>query len=285
MGRRPRRSLSAPHFHVVNRSVRRIPIFIRRTDYRAFLAVLQEGFDKFAVVPLAYCVMPNHWHLVLEPAGTAVLIRFMHWVTVTHAVRWHRHHRTVGGGPVYQGRYHAIPIETAEGLMRACRYVERNALSSGMARRAEDWPWCSLAERLRGGADLPLKPAPFFTSSAWVEYVNQPALPSEQIPDPTLDDWRDLKYTKAPAEPRRSGTNNPKSVEKRSDPLIDLPQPPSRLAGGVQGGERLAGAGRRANQNQTDAHVERAKHLVVGNATRALKPREHRRHRPARTVE
>jgi REP element-mobilizing transposase RayT len=57
---------------------------------------------------LAYCAMPNHWHLVMGPIDPKPLSKLMHWVTVTHAVRWHRHHHTTGLGPVYQGRYSYI---------------------------------------------------------------------------------------------------------------------------------------------------------------------------------
>jgi putative transposase len=64
--------------------------------------------------------------------------------------------------------------------MRTCRYVERNALRAGLVRRAQDWPWCSLADRLRPEPRLPLVSTPFLVSDAWIEYVNAPIMLSEQ---------------------------------------------------------------------------------------------------------
>jgi putative transposase len=290
MARKPRHRLNAPYVHVVNRSVRRIPIFARRTDYRAFLAVLQKGLDRHPVQLLSYCVLSNHWHLVLEPAGTGALIDFMHWVTTTHAVRWHRNHRTVGQGPVYQGRYHATPLDAPDMLVRACRYVERNALAAKLVRRAEHWPWGSLAARLRGDGELPLKPAPFLTSGAWVEHVNTELEVERIAAETTPADWRDFHYLHGPsaaeAGPRRRlGTEGSHPVENRYVPLDDAAEAPGGLAGGSQQPDRLPGVVRPADHDQADTHVERAKHLVVGDPARALQPPKHRRHRPALAIE
>src|SRR3972149_10895927 len=120
MPRVPRRMLAAPYFHVTNRSVRKKPIFRSRTDYRAFLLILREGLERYAVRLVAYCVLSNHWHMVVEPAGTKDLTAFMRWVTATHAIRWHKHHKSVGTGPVYQGRFWSEPVESAGGPTHDC---------------------------------------------------------------------------------------------------------------------------------------------------------------------
>ena len=291
MARQPRRLLTAPYVHVINRSVRRVPIFARRTDYRAFIAVLQQGVARYPVQLLAYCVMSNHWHLVLEPAGTKALIDFMHWVTATHAIRWHRHHKTVGQGPVYQGRYRTIPIDTPDGLMRACRYVERNALAAALVKRAEDWPWCSLSERIRGLGDLPLKPAPFLTSAAWIDYVNTATDLEKLLGSITLDDWRDLAYLQRPVHPRqqvprRPGTKPPKAVENGYVPLDDVAKTPDvAVAAAAKEGDHFVDVAARTDENKAHAHVEGAKHLGVGDAACALQPAEHRRDRPALAID
>ena len=289
MARIPRRLLNAPHFHVINRSVRRLPIFIRRTDYHAFLAVLQDGLQRYPVQLLSYCLLNNHWHLVLEPAGTQALIDFMHWVTTTHAVRWHRSHRTVGRGPVYQGRYHAMPISAPDELMRACRYVERNALAASLVRRAEHWPWCSLAARVRGDEHVPLKPAPFFASAAWLHYVNVETETERIAGATTPDDWRDLHYLRGPSEPgppaadRRPDPDPAETVENRYVPLDDGSQTPA--AGGTDECQHLVGLGPTADHDQPDPHVERPEHLGVGDAAGPLQPAEDGRRRPAGSIE
>ncbi len=289
MGRRLCQTLDAPYFHVITRSDRRMPILIRRTDYRAFVGVLEEGFARYDVRLLAYCVMPSHWHLVLEPAGTRVLAQFMDWVITTHAERWHQHHRTSGDGPVYQRRYYSVPIEAAERLISACRDVERNALAAGLVRRAQDWPWCSLADRLRGAEHLSLKPAPFFTSSAWIEYVNEPGALLAQRPGPTDGDWRDVADIHHPFVPA-SGTDRRRAHGAGRLALLKngsdrhLSELPGGFVGVMQRPKNVGGGGARADNHQPDAHVERAKHLLVADSAGALKPREHRRDVPALSI-
>src|SRR6185503_7630558 len=77
--------------------------------------------------------MPNHWHLVLRPAGDGDLSNFMRWLTVTHTQRWHAHHHTGGTGHLYQGR-----------RLRAGGRSARTHIAAGQARR---WDWIQLFDR------------------------------------------------------------------------------------------------------------------------------------------
>jgi putative transposase len=131
-----------------NRGNGRRRIFHTPGDYDAFLRVLAEALRRYpGVALLAYCLMPNHWHLVLRPAGDADLPAFMRWLMVTHVRRHHEAHRTRGGGHLYQGRYKSFPIQADEHLLTVLRYMEANAVRAGLAKRARDWRWCSLAQR------------------------------------------------------------------------------------------------------------------------------------------
>src|SRR5687767_10869006 len=130
MPRRRRSTLGTTCFHILNRSARKIKLFQKRQDYSAFVDVLADGLKRHPVRLVGYCLMPNHWHLVLGPADPSAVSQLLHWVTTTHAIRWQRHRKTVGLGPVYQGRFKCQSLEAMEQLMRACRYVERNALSA-----------------------------------------------------------------------------------------------------------------------------------------------------------
>jgi putative transposase len=276
----------SPYFHVLNRSVRRTALFQKPLDYRAFLTVLGEGLKRYPVQLLAYSIMPNHWHLVVEPEGTAVLARFMQWVTATHALRWHRHRKTLGEGPVYQGRYHSKVVEFSADLVRVCRYVERNALQARLVRRAQDWPWCSLAERLVENTRVPLKTARFLLSQAWIDHVNADGTPHDRADELTLAlAYEPPRYPVA-SSPVSSGTRSRQSVEISNGPLDpdDAAEDPGPLAGRRQRRQRMARAVLVADQNQPHAHVERAKHLRVGNAAGVLQPRKGRRHRPALAI-
>jgi len=276
MPRRPRASMPASFFHVINRTARRVPIFTRPTDYRAFLKVLDEGLALYPVRLLAYCVMSNHWHLVVGPKGTNELSSFMRWVSATHAVRWHHRHGTIGQGALYKGRFQARPIETAASLVHVCRYVERNALTAGLVRRAENWPWCSLSERFRSDARLPLASAPFLVSAAWVDYVNAPPTPTDLAIYQQCNQamWEDTNPTSVPQKPN--------SVEKSPVPLDDADSP---AAGGTKRRQHRVDVRRRAHEDEPHAHVERAKHLRVVNLPRVLQPAKQRRHSPAVAID
>jgi len=86
-------------------------LFEKDGDYQAFERVLAEALHKFPMRLLAFCLMPNHWHLVLWPHDDGDLSTFVQWLTVTHSVRWHTHYHTAGTGHIYQNRFKSFPIE------------------------------------------------------------------------------------------------------------------------------------------------------------------------------
>jgi putative transposase len=131
-------------FHVLNRAAKRTRLFNEPRDYFAFEDVLEEAVQRIHVALFAYCVMPNHWHLVVAPQTDGALSRFMHWLTTTHARRWQNVHGVAGLGAVYQGRFKAIPIGNDRHFLWVCRYVERNPLRASLVERAEEWRWSSL---------------------------------------------------------------------------------------------------------------------------------------------
>ena len=176
MGRPLRAAPGGYVYHVLNRGNGRAAIFRKADDYQAFERVLTESLERVPGMRLiAYCLMPNHWHLVLWPRGDGELSDFMHWLTLTHTQRWHAHFQNVGGGHLYQGRFKSFPIEADEHLLTVYRYVERNALRAGLVAKAEAWPWCSLARRgQEGSADRPkLSASPVRLPENWRTLVNQ----------------------------------------------------------------------------------------------------------------
>jgi len=179
MPRRPRGPATDSVYHILNRAVRRAVLFETEADYAAFERVLLQTVQRVPLRMLAYSAMSTHWHLVVWPDARGQLSRFMHWLTCTHAQRWHAVHETSGTGPVYQGRYKAIPVETDAHVLRVCRYVERNALRAGLVARAEDWRWSSLWRRCNFCSDDFLHDWPVPCPPNWIEHVNQPQSETE----------------------------------------------------------------------------------------------------------
>ncbi|MBB6443408.1 transposase [Phycisphaera mikurensis] len=169
----------------MNRGNGRLTIFADDADFLAFEAVLERAAARFPQVEiLAYCLMPNHWHLVLRPREDGVLSRFMAWLTLTHTKRWHMHQETSGEGHLYQGRFRSFIVQPGEHFVKVCRYVERNALRAGLVAKAEHWRWGSLwrwhggtldqTRLLSGWPEPPGRRPP-----GWVERVNRPQSPKE----------------------------------------------------------------------------------------------------------
>ena len=134
-------------YHVLNRSAAGMRLFADNGDYAGFEKVLREAHEQVPMRTIAYCLMPNHWHMVLWPVRDRDLSSFMHWLMGTHTKRWHAAHDSTGSGHIYQGRFKSFPIEEDRHYLTVCRYVERNALRAGLVNRAEDWRWGSLWHR------------------------------------------------------------------------------------------------------------------------------------------
>lgn len=173
MGRPLRAAAGGVVYHVLNRANARMTIFDDDDDYLAFFRILREAHERVDMRILAWCVMPNHWHLVLWPRADGDLSDFTGWLTLTHTQRWHAHRGSAGTGHLYQGRFKSFPTQEDDHFLTVCRYVERNALRANLVKQAEAWPWGSLHAYAKGGpwADL-LSSWPVRRSSHWVQHVN-----------------------------------------------------------------------------------------------------------------
>ena len=111
MPRRRQEGTGGLIFHVINRGAKRAELFSTPSDYRAFENLVIETKRRIPISLLAYCLMPNHWHLVLWPDRDGSLSTFMQLLTFTHAMRWNASRGISGAGAVYQGRFKAIPVQ------------------------------------------------------------------------------------------------------------------------------------------------------------------------------
>ena len=120
---------------------------------------------------LAYCLMPNHFHLALWPHKDGDLSRWMHWLLTTHVGRYLRHYHS--SGHIWQGRFKAFPTEEDEHLLTVLRYIERNPLRAGLVDRAEAWPWSNLRWlAFPDQGPVRLESGTVLRGREWVEGVN-----------------------------------------------------------------------------------------------------------------
>ncbi len=145
MARPQRIVLGGYVYHVLNRANGRLRIFRKAGDFLAFEQILAEGIERVSMRLCGYCLMGNHWHLLLWPHRDGNLSDFMHWVTLTHTQRYHASHGTVGIGHLYQGRYKSFPVQDEGYYLTVLRYIESNPVRAALVRKAGEWPWSSLS--------------------------------------------------------------------------------------------------------------------------------------------
>ncbi len=127
-------------YHVTARGDGREAIFTDDTDRQRFLEVVGHVLDRFAWRRHAYCLMGNHYHLLIE-TPEANLSRGMRQLDGVYTQRFNRRHGRVGH--VFQGRYKAIVVQKDGHLLELCRYVVLNPMRAEMVRRGQDWRWSS----------------------------------------------------------------------------------------------------------------------------------------------
>lgn len=168
MPRAKRKSPGGFVYHVLNRANGRLRIFKKPEDFTAFERILAEGADRYSMRLTGYCLMGNHWHLLLWPRREDDLSAFMQWITMMHSQRWHAAHHTAGIGHVYQGRFKSFPVQSGSHYLTVLRYIEQNPLRAGIVQRSVNWPYSSLA--VRQGIDkvgLKISAGPVPLPSKW----------------------------------------------------------------------------------------------------------------------
>ena len=172
MPRTARASVGDHCYHVINRGNARAEVFHADGDYQAFLDLLRHASQRISMCILAYCLMPNHFHLALWPYHDGDLSRWMHWLLTAHVRRYHTYHES--SGHVWQGRFKAFPIEQDAHLLTVLRYIERNPVRASLVPLAEDWRWSSArvwSESLRGPR---VEAGPIARPAPWLDWVNGP---------------------------------------------------------------------------------------------------------------
>jgi REP element-mobilizing transposase RayT len=135
------------------------PVFLDDHDRRRFVSVLAGAVEEREWLCLAYCLMTNHFHLLVQTPHADLAIG-MHRVNSAHANYFNRRHDHVGH--LFQARYSSVLVERETHLLEACRYIVLNPVRAGLCRRPSDWRWSSY----RATAGYVSRPA--FLAADWV---------------------------------------------------------------------------------------------------------------------
>ncbi len=173
MGRLQRITLPGIPYHVTQRGNRRQPVFFEDVDYREYLRLLKQQAERWGLQLWAYCLMPNHVHLIVVPEGDDSLTRGL---AETHR-RYTRYINFREGwrGYLWQGRFSSVPLDETH-LVAAMRYVERNPIEAGLVSAAPDYPWSSARAHCNKTADALLATC-FLTDQInnWKNFLSKPA--------------------------------------------------------------------------------------------------------------
>ena len=140
MSRPLRLEFSGALYHVTARGDRHEPIFEDDQDRRGWLEIMGQALERFDARCFAFCLMPNHYHAVLE-TRRANLSRLMRHVNGVYTQRYNRRHDKVGH--LFQGRLKAILVDRDAYFLEVCRYVDLNPVRAGLVKSPQDWNWSS----------------------------------------------------------------------------------------------------------------------------------------------
>jgi len=127
-------------YHVMNRGRRGEKIFSNKTDYTTFLELLMESAEMWNARIAAFCMVPNHYHILIQTPD-ANLSRFMRHVDGVYTQRFNRSHQY--DGQLFRGRYKSILIDADGYLLQLVRYIHRNPLQASLVNKLEAYKWSS----------------------------------------------------------------------------------------------------------------------------------------------
>jgi putative transposase len=183
MGRLPRPTGGDLVYHALNRGNNRAAVFAEPSDYQAFLQGLARTQLRFPFQLFGYCLMPNHFHLLLRPGPGVSISRILQSLTVAHTWRFHQRHQTLGH--VWQGRFKSPVVQDDEHFWMVLRYIEANPLRASLVAHLKEYRWSSYAAHALGQADPLLTEPPAWQTLAATEPKRHAA-------------WRDIVATALP---------------------------------------------------------------------------------------
>ena len=143
MARQLRIEYPGAFYHITSRGNQKQPIALSDRDRFTFLRIIRDACEKFGAIIHTYCIMGNHYHLLLQTLS-ANLSRIMHFIntTYTHYFNW----KNGKSGHLFQGRYSAILIDSEAYGLEVSRYSHLNPVRAKIVAQTEDYPWSSYRE-------------------------------------------------------------------------------------------------------------------------------------------
>jgi putative transposase len=177
MPRNPRNIQDGFIYHILNRGNSKKVVFHNTCDYHGFLQLINDSKKDYAIDIFAYCLMPNHFHLVVRPRIADHLSKWMHRLMINHVQRYRMFYQS--SGHIWQNRFKHFIIQQDRHFLTVLRYVERNPVRANLVPFAKDWKWSSFRERMIGAPQALIDFPPVELPNDWNDYVNRPLTEKE----------------------------------------------------------------------------------------------------------
>jgi putative transposase len=164
-------------YHVINRGNGGQTVFHENRDYQAFVDIVKKAKRVIGVKLFAYCLMPDHFHMIVLPARADHLSKWMQWIMTSYVRRYHRDYGT--NGHLWQGRFKSFIVQQDEHLIRLLRYVEGNPVRTGLVNTSKEWYWSSHRETLGKRLRTVIDELPIELPKAWESSVHTMLTESE----------------------------------------------------------------------------------------------------------
>ncbi len=135
-------------YHIITRGHQKQNLFICESDYSKYLALLKKYKHKYHFLLYAYCLMPNHIHLVIEPKKHKQLSKIMHGLNLSYTIWFNKTYDKVGH--LYQDRFKSMIIQKDEYLFSCINYIELNPVRAGIIEQPDKYSWSSYYYRMSG---------------------------------------------------------------------------------------------------------------------------------------
>ncbi|MBN1249450.1 MAG: transposase [Anaerolineae bacterium] len=174
----PRRQLvfvAECYYHVYNRGVNHAPVFFGARNYVYFLRLLKQNVERYEVAVTAYCLMPNHYHLLIRPASDDGVRRLMKSLAGSYVQAVNL--ELGRNGSLFEGRFRAVWVDREAYLMHLARYIHLNPVEAKLVSRPEEWAYSNYRDviGLRCGMlkDTTLVPGLFEQGQAYRSFVEE----------------------------------------------------------------------------------------------------------------
>lgn len=157
-------------YHIINRGNRRETVFHDKYDYERFLKLLEESKQRYEINIYAYCLMPNHFHIVVYTNDAQSLSKALHWISSSYVRYYNKKYKI--SGHLWQGRYKSFIVQQDSYLLVLLKYVEANPKRANIVKRCEDFKYSSAYNRINKIDDNILDIVPIELPNNWSNYIN-----------------------------------------------------------------------------------------------------------------